>query len=208
MTLFVAPVPLTLKVHPRMAEGLRARGAAMGNMTGEAYAGLLLEAAYAARIGRERGEAPADRDLDAMVRLVLACAGAADTATIATFLGIPEATVERVLAGWRLAAGGTPARPKAPAASPPARRHADLTDMQMQLFLHLAETCGNGEAAASLKRIGAALGVSEQSMHNALKVLVKAGLVLWTAGNGRIPARARLTDAGKALSDTLMEERS
>lgn len=70
------------------------------------FATLLFEAAFAARIGRERGEEPVDAELDEQVRLVFACAGQADAAAIAKATGVPTNRVAVILDAFKLATKG------------------------------------------------------------------------------------------------------
>lgn len=89
--------------------GVAARADKLG-MAPTTYAKLLFEAGYAARIGQERSEDPADAELDEQVRLVFAPAGQADTAAIARATGVPEPRVVKILEGWRtvFCKGGRP----------------------------------------------------------------------------------------------------
>jgi hypothetical protein len=66
-----------------------------------AYAKLLFEAGFAARVGQERGLPADDDELDEQVRLVFACAGQGDAAAIARATGVKPALVERILTAWR-----------------------------------------------------------------------------------------------------------
>lgn len=100
MPTIVRPISVTLKVLPRMHQRMHDMGRALG-YTGTQYAELLLNAAFAARVGHERGEEPTDRELDEQVRLVFACAGQGSTAAIAKATGVPEHRVVRILEGWR-----------------------------------------------------------------------------------------------------------
>lgn len=80
-------------VHQRIGEM-----AAKANMPLSTYAAILLQAAYAARVKPPSG----DRDLDASVALVAVLwAEQRDTAQIAAALGLAEATVVRIIDGWR-----------------------------------------------------------------------------------------------------------
>jgi len=95
-----APMTITLRVtgkaYQRLGQMARQRG-----YSATGYAHLLFEAAFAARIGQERGDPVTDAELDQQVRLVFACAGQGDTAAIAKATGMPEARVERILHALR-----------------------------------------------------------------------------------------------------------
>jgi len=97
----VGDISVTIKVaakaHQRLFEAAKARG----YRSAAAYAQILFDAGFAARVGQERGEPVTDDELDRQVRLVFACAGQGDTAAIARATGIPEARVERILEGFR-----------------------------------------------------------------------------------------------------------
>lgn len=89
-----------IAVSATVHDGVAKRAAQLG-MAPTSYAKLLFEAGYAARIGQERGEEPADAELDEQVRLVFALAGQADTAAIAKATGVPEPRVVKILDAWR-----------------------------------------------------------------------------------------------------------
>jgi hypothetical protein len=91
MTVMLTPV-----AHRRLFESAGAKG-----YKASAYAQMLFDAAFAARIGQERGEPASDAELDEQVRLVFACAGQGDTAAIARATGVPEARVVRILEAWK-----------------------------------------------------------------------------------------------------------
>lgn len=200
-------VPLTLRVPELMLAGLAARARQFGNLPVADYAGQLLNAAYVARIGQERAEIASDRDLDAMVKLALACAGQADTAAIGKFLGMDEALVARILNGWRTAgkAGAAvkavaPAEAAAPAKAKAAPERVGLPDSAMLLFAAIAEKCREGEADMDTKGLGAEAGLGEQTMHWARNRLEQTGMIVWTKAVGRSRPRCRLTIEGEALA--------
>ena len=93
-------ISITIKVPPRAHQRLFEQGKAKG-YTPSAYAQMLFDAGFAARIGQERGDPPADRELDEQVRLVFACAGQGDTTAIAKATGVPEPRVVKILDGFR-----------------------------------------------------------------------------------------------------------
>ncbi|MEP9389626.1 hypothetical protein [Mesorhizobium sp. KR9-304] len=88
-----------MQVDPKVHENLARRAKAKG-MSVTGYAQLLFEAAYAARIERERENPASDAELDRQVRAVFCLAGEFDAATIAKALGVPKTFVDKVLAGW------------------------------------------------------------------------------------------------------------
>ncbi len=91
---------INFRVTPLVHRNIKARADKAGLSIG-AYARLLFEAAYAARIERERGNPASDAELDQMVRAVFCQAGEFDTATIAKGLGVSKAFVDKVVAGWK-----------------------------------------------------------------------------------------------------------
>lgn len=74
------------------------------NLRPAEYARRLFEAAWAARVMAEKGEASGDRDLDRQVRQVFLLADC-EPEFIAEALGLPRPTVAKILAGWRQVAG-------------------------------------------------------------------------------------------------------
>ncbi len=97
-----SPVTISIRMLPRAHQKLHDLAKAKG-YSASGYAALLYEAAFAARIGQERGDPVTDAELDEQVRLVFACAGQANTAAIAKATGIPEVRVVRILDGWKKA---------------------------------------------------------------------------------------------------------
>lgn len=96
----VLPRSITIKVAPKAHQRLHELGKPRG-YSATAYAQLLFEAGFAARIGHERGAPVSDHELDDQVRLVFACAGQGDTAAIAKATGLPEPRVDRILQALR-----------------------------------------------------------------------------------------------------------
>lgn len=94
------PISINLRVHPKVHHRLREMGKERG-YTPTAYAHLLFEAAFAARVGQEKDAPVTDAELDEQVRLVFACAGQGNTSAIARATGLPEARVVRILDAWR-----------------------------------------------------------------------------------------------------------
>lgn len=95
-----ASITVNLKLHPKVYQRLHDMGKPRG-YTPTAYAHLLFDAGFAARVGQVRGDLVTDAELDEQVKLVFACAGQGDTAAIARATGLPEARVVRILDAWR-----------------------------------------------------------------------------------------------------------
>jgi sirohydrochlorin ferrochelatase len=95
-------VGIHINVTPRVKATLDAQAQARGYAT-SAWAGMLLDAGFAAVVARDKGQSHTDADLDAIVgaTLLLTTRKEWDTTAIAKQLGIPESTVERILDGWR-----------------------------------------------------------------------------------------------------------
>ncbi len=89
-----------IAVSPTVFEAVAKRAREKG-LSPTAFAKLLFEAGFAARIGQERGLPVDDAALDEQVRLVFACAGQADAAAIAKATGVKPALVERILKAWK-----------------------------------------------------------------------------------------------------------
>lgn len=210
-------VAMTIRVTPAVHAGLQERAREIGAMTTEAYAALLLEAAYAARIGQETGTPCGDDELDVAVRLALACAGVAEADEIAAFLGLPETLVGRILDGWRRAPTQTrPARPRAAAAvdpvpaprrsfvAAPARPAAapppGLTDNEAAMFAAIATACGDDEAELSRLRLRElAPGIAEGSVVYLCNRLAQRGYIAVSPPAEKGGAkRYRLTAKGRA----------
>lgn len=95
-----SPITVNLKLHPKVYQRLHDMGKPRG-YTPTAYAHLLFDAGFAARVGQVRGDPVTDAELDEQVRLVFACAGQGDTMAIAKATGLPEARVDRILQALR-----------------------------------------------------------------------------------------------------------
>lgn len=91
-----------IAVSPIVHDGVVRRAKAVG-LSPTAFAKLLFEAGYAARIGQERGQPATDAELDQQVRLVFACAGQGDAAAISKATGVSEVRVKRILDAWKQA---------------------------------------------------------------------------------------------------------
>lgn len=99
MTL-AARVPVSFTVDARMFAGIERRAVAMGKKPAD-YIRMLTEAAYLARVTRERSLPASDDDLDQAVRAMFCMAGECNVATIAKATGVPESFVEKVFAGFK-----------------------------------------------------------------------------------------------------------
>lgn len=109
-----ATISYTVKLPARAQKRLFEMAKAQGYQP-SLFVQLLFEAAWAARVGVERGDAPADRDLDQMCRAVFCLAGQFDTAAIARATGIAEPLACRILDGWRAEAKPAAAKKRATA---------------------------------------------------------------------------------------------
>ncbi|NUR12334.1 MAG: hypothetical protein HOQ20_10905 [Bradyrhizobium sp.] len=96
-------VPVSFSLDKKMYAGLERRAQAMGKKPAE-YIRLLTEAAYLARVGREKQVLSSDRDLDDAVRAVFCLAGEFSTAAIAKVTGLTEGLVIDILRGFKIAA--------------------------------------------------------------------------------------------------------
>lgn len=93
-------VILNLKLTDQVSRRLNLSAKRLGYSARE-YAQLLFEAAFAARIGQERGIPSTDAELDEQVKCVLLLAGKTDTASMARATGIPEARCATILEAVR-----------------------------------------------------------------------------------------------------------
>ena len=108
------PVSVTVALDARMHDGIARRATAMGHKV-SAYLQMLIEAAYAARVDRERKVPGTDAELDDAVRAVFCLAGEFETAAIAKVTGFSEPLIDKILRGLKLVA----AEPSPPAAADP-----------------------------------------------------------------------------------------
>lgn len=95
-------VGTTLSIPERAKEKLD-RQAKQRGVGSSIWAGQVFDLGFAAVCAREKGMRVTDADLDAIVgaTLLLWERGEWDSASIAKGLGVSEATVSRVLEGWR-----------------------------------------------------------------------------------------------------------
>lgn len=112
-------VKISFGVDARVHHTLQKRAAEEGRSVSD-YARLLFEAAYAARVFRQRGETPADRELDLEVIAVFALADC-ETEYVAQATGLSQATVERIREGFAIVARELRAGRRRP--SPPTWKH-------------------------------------------------------------------------------------
>lgn len=96
----VASITLTL---PQQAKATLNRQAAARGYSTSVWAGLVFDMGFAAVCARDKGEPASAADLDAIVgaTLLLREGEKWDTKRIAAGLGVSEATVARILDGWR-----------------------------------------------------------------------------------------------------------
>ncbi|TPN79986.1 hypothetical protein [Mesorhizobium sp. B1-1-2] len=89
-----------IAVSPKVFDAVTKRARDHG-VSPTAMAKMLFEAAFAARVGQERGAPVSDTELDEQVTLVFACAGQGSLAAIAKATGVKPDLVERILKAWR-----------------------------------------------------------------------------------------------------------
>ena len=194
---------LTLTVAQSLAAGIAGQAGKAG-VTPESHARILLEAAFAARCGRCRPDTGAERDLDEQVRLAFACAGQADTAAIARTIGIPEARVMRILAGWRRVLGeegGETEHAPPPSAGAGGNAPPALDDKAALLFVSIASAVASGRSKITNAELETELDLSPPAFAARRRRLVAAGLIETErkrkgAGRGM---HYRLTDRGRAF---------
>lgn len=107
-------VPVTIQItraaYARLTEAASSQG-----YVPSGYARMLFDAAYAARIGHERGAPIDDAELDEQVKLVFALAGQASVEAISKATGVPASRVEQILDGFLAVAGDSKPKAKAKA---------------------------------------------------------------------------------------------
>lgn len=99
----MATVSITLALDKAMHDGMARRAQAMGKRFND-YARQLIEAAYAVRVGMEKGFPASDHELDQAVRAVFCLAGEHNPKSIARATGWPEGLVRDVLKGFSIVA--------------------------------------------------------------------------------------------------------
>lgn len=87
---------------PERAKAALERQARARGIASSLWAGQVFDMGFAAVCAREKSMPIADADLDAIVggTLLLMSREEWDTADIAAKLGVPEATIERIIAAW------------------------------------------------------------------------------------------------------------
>jgi hypothetical protein len=98
MTSILITIKVPPQTHRRLYEQAKAKG-----YSASAYAQMLFDAAFAARMGQLRDDPVGDAELDEQVWLVFACAGQGDVAAIAKATGVKQTLVAKILAGWKQA---------------------------------------------------------------------------------------------------------
>ncbi|RWG44149.1 hypothetical protein [Mesorhizobium sp.] len=96
-------VPVSFTLDGPLCAGLERRAKSMGKRPAD-YIRMLCEAAYLARVGREKNLPATDHDLDQAVRAVFCLAGEFNVATIAHVTGLPAGVVDNALRGFKLVA--------------------------------------------------------------------------------------------------------
>ncbi|MBT9370295.1 hypothetical protein [Rhizobium sp. CSW-27] len=98
----VRTVGIALTVTEKAKANLDRQAAARG-IPSSRWASQIFDIGFAAVCAREKSMPISDADLDAIcgATLLLWSRGEWDTAAIAAGLGVPEATVARILDGWR-----------------------------------------------------------------------------------------------------------
>lgn len=96
-------VPVSFTLDKPMYAGLERRAQAMGKKPAD-YIRMLTEAAYLARVGREKQTPSTDRDLDEAVRAVFCLAGEFSSVAIAKVTGLSEGLVIDILRGFKTVA--------------------------------------------------------------------------------------------------------
>lgn len=99
---FQRMIGITINVPERAKETLDRQASERGCAT-SVFAGQVFDIGFAAICAREKSMPLTDADLDAIAgaTLLLWSRGDWETASIAKGLGVPEATVARILDGWR-----------------------------------------------------------------------------------------------------------
>lgn len=200
-------VTLQLPVSAAMYHAMHERARQLGHGRAANYAGLLLNAAFNARIGHERGEPSSDRELDEQVKLVFAHAGQGRAEAIGRAIGVPAARVERILEGLKLhfasraasppAAAGAPAAQAKPARAKGGGGPVELTDAQSLIFTEIASRCAAGVTTASYAHLREICATTDQTIAQTVKACREGGLLtVRKLGNTNNYA---LTAAGRAM---------
>ena len=100
-------LPMTLSLDAGMHSGICRRAETMGRTPAD-YTRNLIEAAFAARVGREKRLPASDHELDTAVRAIFCLAGEFDVRAIAKATGFPESMVRDVLKGFAMVARTLP----------------------------------------------------------------------------------------------------
>ena len=111
-------VQVSLSIDQARYRAIADRAAAMGHKPSR-YIGMLVDAAYLARVQREKGVDPDDRELDLQVQRVFLLADC-EPAFFAEATGIPEGRVAKIIEGWRTIGAELIERPAQPEPAEPA----------------------------------------------------------------------------------------
>jgi hypothetical protein len=109
-------VQVSLSIDAARFKAIAQRAEAMGHKPSR-YIGMLVDAAYLARVQREKGVEPEDRALDSACQRVFLLADC-EPEFIAQATGLQPALVERILDGWRRIGEQTADRPAPPKPEP------------------------------------------------------------------------------------------
>lgn len=104
----MSTVQVALALDAGMHAGICRRAETMGRKPAD-YLRNLIEAAFAARVGRERKLPASDHELDTAVRAIFCLAGEFDVRAIARATGFPESMVRDVLNGFAIVSRTLPA---------------------------------------------------------------------------------------------------
>jgi hypothetical protein len=96
-------VPVQIQITEK-AKATLIRQAGERGVSMTRWANQLFDAGFAAACAREKSMPSTDADLDAIVGAVLLLREREkwDTPTLAQALGVPEATIDRILDGWQI----------------------------------------------------------------------------------------------------------
>lgn len=105
-------VQVSLSIDHARYRAIADRAAVLGYKPSR-YIGMLVDAAYLARVTREKGVEPEDRELDSAVQRVFLLADC-EPEFIAQATGLAQSLVEKILDGWRTIGAELAVRPALP----------------------------------------------------------------------------------------------
>jgi hypothetical protein len=150
-----APVTVSVALDALMVTNMEKRARSMGIKT-TAYVRQLIEAAYAARVGAEKGLPPTDARLDEAVRAVFALSGEFSCPAISRVTGLSVELVNSVLKGFKIVASEISARGEQEPQKmlpPPERRNG--VDKTVRVGEHVQAAGFTQEEQAELVRMWA-----------------------------------------------------